>query len=138
MKQISWSRLGGYEVSSMGDKRFSALYARLADGRTIEEAYQLDCKNYREITTDWRIGKGKKPYKRNISKYNLYLEYKELWIEWARENLTLMRELYRCAVANNCLLSDRFAHTEISQARALSEILNEFTNKTLSTKNEQL
>jgi hypothetical protein len=29
-----------YEVSSRGDKRFSALYAKLSDGRTIEQAYQ--------------------------------------------------------------------------------------------------
>lgn len=36
-----------YEVSSKGDKRFSAFYARLKDGRTIEEAYQLDVKGYR-------------------------------------------------------------------------------------------
>ena len=27
-----------YEVSSKGDKRFSALYATLRDGRTIEQA----------------------------------------------------------------------------------------------------
>ena len=30
----------GYEVSSAGDKRFSAFYAKLKDGRSIEKAYQ--------------------------------------------------------------------------------------------------
>jgi hypothetical protein len=48
--KFSWARKAenNYEVSSRGDKRFSPLYARLKDGRTIEEAYQLDVKNYRD------------------------------------------------------------------------------------------
>lgn len=33
MVNYTWQRYGGYEVSSRGDKRFSAFYARLADGR---------------------------------------------------------------------------------------------------------
>lgn len=50
-----------YEVSTKGDSRFSALNARLVDGRTIEEAYQLDVKGYRRFGNDWRLGKGKAP-----------------------------------------------------------------------------
>lgn len=50
-----------YEVSTKGDARFSALNARLIDGRTIEEAYQLDVKGYRRFGNDWRLGKGKAP-----------------------------------------------------------------------------
>jgi hypothetical protein len=58
-----WARhyTGGYECSSSGDRRFSALSARLRDGRTIEEAYQLDLKGYRKYGNDWRLGKGKLP-----------------------------------------------------------------------------
>lgn len=58
-----WARYSdnSYEVSSAGDKRFSALYAKLKDGRTIEEAYQLDIKGYRSQGNDWRLGKGKPP-----------------------------------------------------------------------------
>lgn len=37
---IRWSRRGGYEVSSKGDRRFSALIALMPDGRTIEQWYQ--------------------------------------------------------------------------------------------------
>lgn len=62
-----WSRKynGGYEVSSQGDKRFSALYARLKDGRTIEEAYQLDVKNFRGLgATAYRLS-GEMNYKYN-------------------------------------------------------------------------
>lgn len=64
-----WSRKSnnGYEVSSQGDKRFSALYARLKDGRTIEEAYQLDVKNFRGLgDTPYTLG-GEMNYKYNGS-----------------------------------------------------------------------
>ena len=49
-KEFTWARYSpnSYEVSTKGDKRFSALNARLKDGRTIEEAYQLDVKGYRQ------------------------------------------------------------------------------------------
>lgn len=73
----AWARYaaGGYEVSSRGDRRFSALYARLGDGRTIEQAYQLDVKGYRTTgATDWRVGKGRPPL-RPLSRDALWLEY---------------------------------------------------------------
>lgn len=50
-----------YEVSSKGDKRFSAFYAKLSDGRSIEEAYQLDIKGYRKLGNNPMLGKGKPP-----------------------------------------------------------------------------
>lgn len=34
------TRRGGYEVSTKGDKRFSALNAIMPDGRSIEQVYQ--------------------------------------------------------------------------------------------------
>lgn len=65
IKPYRWARRAAedesYEVSTFGDKRFSALNARLSDGRTIEEAYQLDVKGYRKFGNDWRLGKGKSP-----------------------------------------------------------------------------
>lgn len=36
MPQFKWARRGGYECSSKGDARFSALNVRLPDGRTID------------------------------------------------------------------------------------------------------
>ena len=38
----SWARRGGYEISSNGDKRFSAFSAKIKrfDNLTIEELYQ--------------------------------------------------------------------------------------------------
>lgn len=108
-----------YELSTRGDKRFSALVARLADGRTIEEAYQLDVKGYRQFGNDWRLGKGKAPL-RNM---DLWAEYLALWRQWVKENPGLIADLRTKAAGRT--LTDMFASTPISQARALAVILNE-------------
>ena len=110
-----------YEVSSKGDRRFSALYARLQDGRTIEEAYQLDVKGYRRKGNDWRLGKGKPPLI-PMSKEQYYVEYLRIWLLWARENRPLMRELNAKRIQFGGLV-DSFARTPINQARALTDIL---------------
>lgn len=108
----------GYELSSHGDKRFSALFARLKDGRTIEEAYQLDVKGYRAISNDWRAGKGKPP----LSPCDTWTAYLNLWKQWALENPSLVEDLRIKAAGRT--LTDKFASSPISQARALAEILN--------------
>lgn len=111
--------LASYEVSTAGDKRFSALNARLKDGRTIEEAYQLDVKGYRAHSSDWRAGKGKPGLDPNV---DLWVAYKGLWDDWALENPGLIRDLGERA-KGKCL-TDKFASSPVSQARALAEILN--------------
>ncbi|MEM7552522.1 MAG: reverse transcriptase-like protein [Cyanobacteria bacterium P01_A01_bin.84] len=112
----------GYELSSAGDSRFSALNAKLKDGRTIEEAYQLDVKGYRSQSDNWRLGKGKPPLT-PMTKEESYQKYKELWQQWANENPQLIDELAQKSQGK--VLTDKFASTNISQARALVEILNE-------------
>jgi hypothetical protein len=109
-------------VSSVGDRRFSALNARLQDGRTIEEAYQLDLKGYRALGNDWRLGKGKAPL-RDLTHEALWLGYLDLWRQWSCENPTLIDELHRQSAGRT--LTDRFASTPTNQARALSIILTE-------------
>lgn len=119
-----FKRYGGYECSSKGDKRFSAFYARLKDGRTIEEAYQLDVKGYRKFGNNPMLGKGKPP----LNKFegdDLYKAYLELWKTWAKENPELIKTLAELAKQFDNTLSDMFATTPVNQARALSEILNE-------------
>ena len=123
--KFTWHRFGGYECSSKGDKRFSAFNAVLKDGRSIEQHYQCDIKGYDPCGKDWRLGKGK-PSLRDL---DLYTEYLNLWRAWAQDNLPLMRELYHAARKQGCVLSDRFATSEINQARALSDILNELVEK---------
>ncbi len=113
----SWARYAkdGYEVSSQGDRRFSALYAKLSDGRTIEEHYQVDVKGYESI----KAGKGKSPKDRSK---NLYNEYLALWRQWAEENYDLMLDLAKKSYGKT--LTDKFASTDVSQARALAELLS--------------
>lgn len=120
-----WARYaaGGYEVSSKGDKRFSALHARLADGRTIEQAYQLDVKGYRRLgATDWRAGKGRPPLD-PITREQLWIAYLALWQQWAIENPAAIADLRQRSAGR--VLTDRFASTPISQARALAAILGD-------------
>lgn len=118
----NWARFSsnGYEVSSKGDKRFSALYARLPDSRSIEEAYQLDVKGYRKFGNDWKLGKGKPPLNPEL---DLWKEYLTLWHEWAENNPNLIKDLKEKSKGK--VLTDMFANSSISQARALASILND-------------
>lgn len=121
---FTWERRhpNGYECSSVGDRRFSALFAKLEDGRTIEQHYQCDVKGYEVGGTDWRIGKGR-PSLRHNSQEELYLDYFRLWEKWAYDNLDCMRDLYRVSKEYR-ILTDCFATTPINQARALADMLN--------------
>ena len=119
----TWKRYGGYEVSTKGDKRFSAFNAIMPDGRSIEIHYQCDVKGYDVGGTNWRLGKGKPPIT-PISKEAQWRAYLQLWIEWSVHNDKLIYELKELADKHNKVLSDMFANTSINQARALAEILN--------------
>lgn len=118
---FKWSRVGGYQVCSKGDKRFSAFNALMPDGRSIEMHYQCDVKQYDPGGNNWRLGKGKPPLN---TKLDLYNEYLNLWKIWANNNRQLIQELKQLAIQNNNTLSDMFAYTDVNQARALSDILN--------------
>lgn len=118
---FSWKRYGGYEVSTRGDRRFSAFNARLEDGRSIEEHYQCDVKGYDPGGRNWRLGKGRGPLNRDV---DLWREYLALWQQWAKLHPMLLSELRENVKAGGGVLSDRFASTPINQARALAWILN--------------
>lgn len=138
-RNLTWAQKAqnSYEVSSKGDKRFSALYAKLPDGRTIEEAYQLDVKGYREQGNNWRKGKGKPPLK-DISRDEQWLQYKDLWRQYLDANPELESDLINKVwtvrrEGNRMMLdiktlTDQFAETPINQARALAELLSERNN----------
>jgi hypothetical protein len=112
----------GYELSSHGDRRFSALFCRLRDGRTIEQAYQLDVKGYRLEGDDWRLGKGK-PAINGKNPDQLWDDYLCLWRQWTQENPLILEDLREKATGK--ILTDKFASSPVSQARALAQILNE-------------
>lgn len=112
--------VGTYEVSSKGDKRFSALNAKFNSGqykgRTIEDVYQTTLKG---------SGKNKPPapgsplYGKPVEES--YRMYKGLWEQWAKENPALINDLI--AKSGGKKLTDQFAKTNVNQARALEEII---------------
>lgn len=121
-KPFTWARRNGYEVSSVGDKRFSAFFARMHDGRSLECHYHCDVKGYDPGGTNWKLGKGKPPLDLSIDLWGAYLN---LWEIWASDNYFLMLELAeRSSVYNDRVLSDCFANSNNNQAHALSVILN--------------
>ena len=92
--------------SSAGDKRFSALYARVrlwGETKTIEEWYQTskvfifpEGREYQAST--WREGKGKKPVKIRIGGKELPVEllsefYYALWYIYLKQNSYLVKYL---------------------------------------------
>lgn len=119
----------GYEVSTKGDWRFSAFNAKL-DGKSIEWWYQCNTKGYSTIEE----GKGKpsqRPRHWNIengvaNNYKVdkvYEEYLSYWERWCMENPL---ELMDLALKSRFKpLTDLFASSEINQARALTDILNQ-------------
>lgn len=115
---------GGYEVSTKGDMRYSALCATLEDGRSIEAHYQCDIKGYQPGGVDFKLGKGKPPLK-EISQQELYNQYKSLWIEYLCINPELIEELMIIAKDYDYCLTDCFARTKINQATVIAEIMNE-------------
>lgn len=108
-----------YEVSSKGDRRFSAYFARLSNGFPIEHVYQTVLKGYSSIAT----GKGNPP-KNPRYKDNLYDAYKELWALYLDNNPQLEAELR--ILAADRPLTDMFSiNSPINQAHALCDLLNE-------------
>ena len=124
MTSFTWARYAepGYEVSSQGDKRFSALFATLADGRTIEAHYQCDVKGFEPGGYGWKKYKGRQPT--GMTRSQLWDSYLALWLSWADANPALIKALRTAATAEGGVLTDRFATSEINQAHALSIILN--------------
>lgn len=58
--------------------------------------------------------------------FSYYVAYLPLWQEWARQNPELIEELREKAKGK--VLTDMFANTRVSQARALADILNATAN----------
>lgn len=123
----TWSRYpsnnkSNYEFSSKGDKRFSPLFAMLPDGRLIEEAYQLDIKGYRKYTNEWREAKGKPPLN-DLSKHQMFTKFRRLFVTLLESDPILLTDFIELSKKYENFV-DRFASTEINQARALCDIAN--------------
>lgn len=135
--QWATSALNSYEVSSQGDKRFSALFAVFApgtifmgtdvSGMTIEDVYQKVIK---------KSGKGLPPAPDSIlynpslttksarENFSYQQAYLPLWQLWSSQNPTLIEELRKAAKGK--VLTDKFSsNTTVNQARALADILTQ-------------
>nr|DAJ95097.1 MAG TPA: hypothetical protein [Crassvirales sp.] len=134
---LKWARTAenGYEVSTRGDKRFSALVATFkkgtvidgvdVGGRTIEDVYQSVIKKSRKgqaPAKDSRLYNEALKTKEEREDFSYTEGYLPLWQEWARQHPELIDELR--IKAKGKTLTDQFANTRVSQARALAEILN--------------
>lgn len=126
MTILKWGGVG-YECSTKGDKRFSAMCATMPDGRTIEMWYQCDVKGYQPGGKDWRLGKGKPPLI-GFTKEQLFTLYVSIWRLWAVRNGVLVQELAQIAREKHAgYLTDMFAKTNpVNQANALVHIINDW------------
>lgn len=138
MTHYTWARKGEYgislEVSSKGERNYSALNALMEDGRTLEMHYQCDPypvgKGYDPGGTNWRLGKGNHPKDPNMTRERLWDAYLNLWRKHFKLYPNKLIELkmtmdhlgYR-------ILTDMFAMTPINQAHAISTLLNEMPDE---------
>lgn len=138
-----WARYSSnnYEVSSAGDNRFSAKYAKFKEntmiegvdvgGYTIEQVYQTLIKQGKLRRSDAKTGRPSNPklldptLTTDASREDLSYSvgYLPLWRIWAEQNPELISELKEKAKGK--VLTDQFAKSRVSQARALAQILNE-------------
>lgn len=122
-QKFIWARLSKerrIECSSRGIKALSAMYCLMDDGRSIEQHYQCDVKGYDIGGTNWRLGKGRPP-KTPMTRTEQYEKYKALWKEYLPN--TMLDELIKQPIR---ILTDSFATSEINQAAAIADILNEY------------
>lgn len=148
---ITWavSSENGYEVSSQGDSRFSAHFAKFkpgtilfghnVGGRTIESVYQHGIKQNDWITdNNNKTGapKSNEIIHGNTSDDSYRDGYLPLWQEWAKQNPELIEDLRKKSIGK--VLTDKFTsnQTTVSQARALADILNETNNNEFGTYDE--
>lgn len=111
------------ECSSKGDKRFSAFYARLEDGRTIEQHYQCDIKGYDPGGTNWRLGKGKPPLTSWPYEAHFFL-YLGLWKRYLAMHPDLLKFLCEQAKAGY-LFTDSFSSPgRMDQAKSLTFLVD--------------
>ena len=106
-----WSKKEGWSIGYFNNK----VKPRLA------EAYQMEYEY---------IGENNKEFKEDFSYTKGYLP---LWQEWASQNPELIEELREKSKGK--VLTDQFANTRVSQARALADILN--SNNTQQSQPQQ-
>jgi hypothetical protein len=125
-----------FEVSSRGDKRFSAGWAEV-DGRTIEDIYQVDIKG------GVKTGPGRFAYSTKgnppaagspaskMTPDEQYEAYKDLWRKYFDQNPEALQEVARKSQGK--VLTDIYGSGDVNQARAIHDILTERGLRQLTT-----
>jgi len=117
-----------FEVSSAGDKRFSAGWAEIGN-RTIEDIWQVDFKGgvkngpgrFDYTTKSKDPAPGSPASKMNEEEQ--YAAYKNLWVRFFASNPQLLEEASR--LSRGKVITDKYARRSINQARAIDDILTE-------------
>jgi len=93
-EMIRYGKAPFLECSSRGDTRFSAFFARLSNGRTIEAMYQA-AKVFEDGSTNLgvREAKGKKA----VNMPEVSKRYSELWDQYFKENPDLIPVIIRAS-----------------------------------------
>ena len=107
------------ECSTLGDKRFSAFYARV-NGRSIEEQYQAS-KQFEDGSTGlhWREAKGRRP----VNDAETRVLYSQLWDQYIQENEHLVDIL----LAQRGLADSYGRPGSVCQATELWRIRNDYS-----------
>jgi hypothetical protein len=119
---------------SKTNEPLSALRMKFADGRTIEEVYQLDVKGYRQLAMEnskwrnkpwlmWMEGKGN-PTLKGQTLEELEAQYTDLWRHWFNQNPDQLRVAAR-AIGNKPINDVMAKPGSVSQSKSIHEILVE-------------
>ena len=85
------------------------------------------------LINQYFLEKGKHETFEDFSYYEAYLP---LWQEWAKQNPALISELKAKSAGKT--LTDKFARTKVNQARALTDILNNFNESEYSNEEQSI
>lgn len=114
-----------YVESGQIDKDYSKDFQD--NGGRVQQFFR---ENYNiHLINEYFFEKGKHETFEDFSYYEGYLP---LWQEWAKQNPTLISELKAKSAGKT--LTDKFARTKVSQARALTDILNNFNESEFTRK----
>lgn len=114
-----------YVESGQIDKDYSKDFQD--NGGRVQQFFR---ENYNiHLINEYFFEKGKHETFEDFSYYEGYLP---LWQEWAKQNPALISELKAKSAGKT--LTDKFARTKVSQARALTDILNNFNESEFTRK----
>lgn len=131
-----------YEVAKQNpEKTFKIAYTNKEDETTLNgytgaEMFSMFIEAG-QVPNNIQFSESWSNQKQNLENYSYIQGYLPLWKEWAKQNPELIKQLWEKAQGKK--LRDRFAKGQVSQARALEEILTEqFGEREIGIEEEQI